>query len=145
MKLENGTEVIDNNGKNIGTIGEIIRDSWTGEIRKFTVKTENIFDELIYSPEDVEEATENQVKLKTAFNKPADVSIQTGAKVIDKNGKELGIVDYVINDSYTGKVNGFRTATEDGQNLFFSINDIFSVTVTEVKLKGAADTTPPAG
>jgi sporulation protein YlmC with PRC-barrel domain len=139
MELVNGTVVIDQNGKNIGTVREIIRDSWTGEIKKFTVKTENILDELMYSLADVEEATENQVKLKTAFNKPADVSIQTGAKVIDKNGIELGAVDYVINDSYTGKVSEFRVETGTGQNLFFSIDDILSVTVTEIKLKIAVD------
>ena len=143
MELVNGTAVIDENGKNIGTVGQVIRDSWTGDVKKFTVRTKNILDELIYSTEDVEEATPSQVKLKTAFNKPADVSIQTGAKVIDKNGKVLGTVDYVINDSYTGKVNGFRVETGADKPLFFSIEDILSVTVTDIKLKTAVDSNAP--
>ena len=145
MEVVNGARVVDQNGKDIGNVGEIIRDSWTGEIKKFMVKTENVLDELIYSVEDVAEATESQVKLKTAFNKPADVSIQMGAKVIDKNGITLGTVDYVVNDSYTGKVSGFRVETGTDKPLFFSIEDILSVTVTDIKLKTSVDTTTPEG
>jgi sporulation protein YlmC with PRC-barrel domain len=138
MELENGTVVIDSSGRNIGTVDRIIRDTWTGEIKKFAVKTENVLDEVIYSLEDVEEASAERIKLKTDFDKPADVSIQAGAKVIDKNGKTLGTVDYIINDSYTGKASGFRVKTGTDEELFFSTADILNVTVTEIKLNTAS-------
>lgn len=138
MKLESGMEVIDSSGKNVGTVDRIIRDSWSGDIKKFMVNTGNVLDQITYSPEDVEESTESQVKLKTAFNKPADVTIQAGAKVIDKNGKTLGTVDYIINDTYTGEASRFRVNTGKSEELFISTEDVLSVTVTEIKLKVAS-------
>ncbi|HUV56846.1 MAG TPA: PRC-barrel domain-containing protein [Dehalococcoidales bacterium] len=68
MEIEYGAEVIDKNGKSLGTVNKVIRDSWTGEISKFQVSTEHIEADLFISPEDVAEVTANEVKLKVAFD-----------------------------------------------------------------------------
>ena len=38
MQIEYGAEVVDKSGKVLGTINYIIRDTWTGEIRKFMIR-----------------------------------------------------------------------------------------------------------
>ncbi len=68
MEIEYGAEVIDKNGKSLGTVNKVIRDSWTSEISKFQVSTEHIETDLFISPEDVAEVTANKVKLKVAFD-----------------------------------------------------------------------------
>ena len=68
MGIEYGVKVVDKNGKVLGTVGKVIRDSWTGEISKFEVSTEERGAELFISPEDVDKATANEVKLKVAFD-----------------------------------------------------------------------------
>jgi len=68
MGIEYGVKVVDKNGKVLGTVNKVIRDSWTGEISKFEVSTEEIGAELFISPEDVDKATANEVKLKVAFD-----------------------------------------------------------------------------
>jgi sporulation protein YlmC with PRC-barrel domain len=68
MEIEYGAEVIDKNGKTLGTVNKVIRDSWTSEIRKFQVSTEQVENDLFISPEDVAEVKANKVKLKVAFD-----------------------------------------------------------------------------
>ena len=68
MEIDYGAEVIDKNGKSLGTVNKVIRDSWTAEIRKFQVSTEQVETDLFISPEDVAEVTANEVKLKVAFD-----------------------------------------------------------------------------
>ncbi len=68
MEIEYGARVIDKNGKALGTVNKIIRDSWTSEIRKFQVSTGQIETDLFLSPEDVAEVTTSAVKLKAAFD-----------------------------------------------------------------------------
>jgi len=68
MEIEYGAEVIDKNGKSLGTVNKVIRDSWTSEISKFQVSTEHIETDFFISPEDVAEVTANKVKLKVAFD-----------------------------------------------------------------------------
>ncbi len=70
LELEYGAQVIDKNGKKLGMIDYIVRDTYTGDIKKFKVNTELVETDLFYSPEDVSEASPTQVKLKTAFNQP---------------------------------------------------------------------------
>jgi len=67
MEIEYGAEVKDKNGKVLGTVNKVIRDSWTGEISKFQVSTELSELDLFVSPESVAEATPSEVKLKIAF------------------------------------------------------------------------------
>ena len=56
------------NGKVLGTVNKVIRDSWTGEISKFQVSTELNETGLFVSPENVVEATPNEVKLSVTFD-----------------------------------------------------------------------------
>ena len=71
MEIEYGAEVVDKNGKKLGKVDYIVRDTYTGDIRKFKVSTELVETDLLYSPEDVQEASATMIKLKTAFDKPA--------------------------------------------------------------------------
>ena len=68
MEIEYGAEVRDKNGKALGTVNKVIRDSWTGEISKFQVSTELSEVDLFVSPENVAEATPSEVKLTIAFD-----------------------------------------------------------------------------
>jgi len=68
MEIDYGAEVIDKNGKKLGTVNKVIRDSWTGEISKFQVNTIKGDADLFISSEDVAEATGKEVKLKVAFD-----------------------------------------------------------------------------
>ncbi len=114
-----------------------MQDSFSGNITKFTVKTDLADIDLFYSPEDVSEASNNKVKLKTAFGE-ASSSIQYGAQVFDKNHRLIGVVDYPVSDSLTGEVNKFKVKTESAtEALFFSINDVEKVTPNEIRLKVA--------
>ncbi len=67
MEIEYGAEVKDKNGKVLGTVNKVMRDSWTGEITKFQVSTELSGADFFISPEDVAEASPSEVKLKIAF------------------------------------------------------------------------------
>ena len=67
MDIDYGAKVIDKNGKVIGTVSRVIRDSWTGEISKFEVSTGKVGEDPLISPEDVAEATAGKVKLKIAI------------------------------------------------------------------------------
>jgi hypothetical protein len=67
MEIEYGAEVRDKNGKALGTVNKVIRDTWTGEISKFQVSTELSELDLFVSPENVAEATPSEVKLTVAF------------------------------------------------------------------------------
>ena len=42
MDIEYGAEVIDKNGKKLGTVDRVIRDTYTTEIKKFSVSTDMI-------------------------------------------------------------------------------------------------------
>ncbi len=68
MEIDYGAEVIDKNGKKLGTVNKVIRDSWTGEISKFQVSTIKGDADLFIPSEDVAEATGKEVKLKVAID-----------------------------------------------------------------------------
>ena len=68
MDIDYGAKVIDKNGKVIGTVSRVIRDSWTGEISKFGVTKGKVKDDALISTEDVAEATADKVKLKIALD-----------------------------------------------------------------------------
>ena len=69
MEIVYGAEVIDKNGKSVGTIDALVRNSYTGEITKFKVKTQLIDTDLFFSTEDVIEATAKRVNLKVTYEK----------------------------------------------------------------------------
>lgn len=64
MEIEYGAEVVDSNGKKLGKVDYVVRDSYTGDIRKFKVDTSLAEADLFFSPEDVSEATVNTIILK---------------------------------------------------------------------------------
>jgi len=63
MEVEYGAKVIDKNNETLGTINQIIRDTWTGKIRKFVVLREAPAKDLFLSPADTTEVTKDAVKL----------------------------------------------------------------------------------
>jgi sporulation protein YlmC with PRC-barrel domain len=68
MEIEYGAEVKDKNGKVLGTVNRVIRDSWTGEIRKFEVATQLSEADLFISPDNVADATPTEIKLAITFD-----------------------------------------------------------------------------
>jgi len=68
MEIEYGAEVKDKTSKVVGTVNRVLRDTWTGEISKFSVSTELADTDIFYSAEDVLEATPTKIKLKIAFD-----------------------------------------------------------------------------
>jgi len=63
MKIEVGAEVLDSDGVLLGIVNNIIRNSWTGEISKFMVRTEEPEAAHFFSPEQVLEVTDSKIKL----------------------------------------------------------------------------------
>jgi sporulation protein YlmC with PRC-barrel domain len=138
VEIEVGAEVIDKNGKRLGEVHRILRDTYTGEISKFTVSTALADTELFYSPEHVLEVTGKQVKLKIAFEEPGVMGIQYGAEVVDKNGQVLGTIDYLVTNTLTGEITKFKVATQTTDiDLFFSSQDVLEATPSRVKLRVA--------
>ena len=68
MSIQYGAEVIDKNGKVLGTVDYPVTDTFTGEITKFKVNTKLSDQGLFFSSEDVLEATPNKIKLRIAFD-----------------------------------------------------------------------------
>jgi sporulation protein YlmC with PRC-barrel domain len=63
MDIGYGAEVIDRNGKVLGIVDYVIRNSWTGEISKFRVIRDLPGSNLMLSPEEVLDAKENKIKV----------------------------------------------------------------------------------
>jgi sporulation protein YlmC with PRC-barrel domain len=135
IEIAVGAKVEDINGKVLGSVRNIVRDSWTGEVTKFSVSSEQADWVLFYSPQDISESTETRIKLKIALG-DVNSAIQYGAKVFDKNNRLVGTVVYPISDSLTGEVKKFQVKTEpDKENLLFSLEDVDKITPEQIKLK----------
>jgi len=104
MEIEHGAEVIDKNGQRVGTVDRVIRDTFTTEIKRFTVSMDITNADLFFSPEEVHEATGTTVKLGIAFDEGEALEVKYGAEVVDKDGKILGTVDYLVRDTLTGEI-----------------------------------------
>jgi hypothetical protein len=64
------------------------------------------------------------------------LEIEYGAKVVDKDGRLIGIVDYRMRDAYTGTLRKFRVKTElKDLDPFFSVGDVLEATAETIKLK----------
>jgi sporulation protein YlmC with PRC-barrel domain len=136
MKIEYGAEVIDKNGKRLGTVNRVIRDTYTTEITKFTVSTDLTDADLFFSPDEVHEATATTVKLRIALDEGKSLEVKYGAEILDKDGRLLGTVDYPVRDTLTGEIRGFKVNTPHTDTaLFFSTEDLSEVTPTRVTLK----------
>ena len=70
----------------------------------------------------------------------SEVEIEYGAKVVDKNGKALGEVDYFIMDSWSGEPRKYmiRRKQEDDA-VFFTPGQIAEVVKGKVKLNVAGE------
>jgi len=146
MEIEHGAEVIDKNGKKLGTVDRVIRDTYTTEIAKFTVSSDIADADLFFSPAEVAEATTTTVKLKIALDEGESLEVKYGAEVVDRDGKSLGTVDYPVRDILTGEIRSFKVNTsQTDTDLFFSTEDLLEVTPTRVKLKKSFDETKQSG
>jgi sporulation protein YlmC with PRC-barrel domain len=67
MEIEYGATVKDKNGKVLGTVNNVIRDSWTGEISKFQVTTDPTEVGLFIAPDKIDKATLKEIKLKVTL------------------------------------------------------------------------------
>ena len=70
LKIEFGMPVIDINGKQLGTVDNIIRDSWSGEIKKFVVKGKTLGTNLFLSIDDISAINEDRINLKSQPEEP---------------------------------------------------------------------------
>jgi len=68
MEIEYGAEVIDKNGKVLGTVDHLVRNTWSGEISKFMVCRKAPDRDLFFSTEDVLEATKSKVKVNVSLD-----------------------------------------------------------------------------
>jgi sporulation protein YlmC with PRC-barrel domain len=68
MEIKAGVQVIDKNGKVVGSVTHLARDGWSGEVKKFIVNREPPDKDLFLTPEDVLEATDEGIKLKIALD-----------------------------------------------------------------------------
>ena len=64
MQIEYGAKVKDKNGKLLGKVNNIIRDSWTGEISKFQVTTDPTEAGFFIPRDQIDKATPKEIKLK---------------------------------------------------------------------------------
>ena len=141
LEIEYGAKVIDKSGKVLGVVYKVVLDKWSGEIAKFKVNTGRGETDLLISPEDVSEATHSKVKLKIDMDEPqAQMGVQYGAEVYDKNGKLIGTVYYIARDAWTGEVGKFKVSSEKAKSdLFIASDDVLEATPTRVKLGVAVD------
>jgi len=58
-----GTKVIDPDGKSLGTIDYVVRDTWSGDVKKLMIYRKPPEEDLSFSPDDTSEITEDVVKL----------------------------------------------------------------------------------
>jgi sporulation protein YlmC with PRC-barrel domain len=68
MEIEYGAEVIDKNGKYLGTVDHLMHNTWTGEISKFVVGRKAPERDLFVKAEDVAQASNVRLKLNVSFD-----------------------------------------------------------------------------
>jgi sporulation protein YlmC with PRC-barrel domain len=126
----------------MGRVNNVLRDSWTGEISKFSVAAEGSESVVFYSPEDISESSDSLVRLKKA-SEDQSTAVEFGARVFDKNGELIGTVDYLIRDPLSGEVKRFKVKTGSAlEAVFFGVSDISRSTPDEIKLKVVLEKTP---
>ena len=63
-----GAEVQDKNGKSVGSIDFIVRDMWSGDVRKFIIYKKPPEADLAFTPDDTAEVTQKTVTLNIAVD-----------------------------------------------------------------------------
>ena len=66
MKIAYGVNVEDKNGNYIGQVNHVIRDSWTGNIKKFGIWNENFGKDWLVSPDNIQKMTKEKIILSIA-------------------------------------------------------------------------------
>ena len=61
MDIEYGMVVVDKNNQTLGTVNQVILDTWSGEPRKFVVRQEE--SAFFFTPQQVAKATKEKVTL----------------------------------------------------------------------------------
>jgi len=65
MEIKFGTPVKDVQGNVLGSVNRVIKDSWSGDIRRFVVaRNDDSAQDLFLSPDDVLEASGVEIKLR---------------------------------------------------------------------------------
>jgi len=72
MEIKPGIQVIDKNGKVVGSVNHLAHDGWSGELKKIIVNRPPPDKDLFFVPEDVVEATDSMIKLKFAADEPSE-------------------------------------------------------------------------
>jgi sporulation protein YlmC with PRC-barrel domain len=68
------------------------------------------------------------------------MEIEYGVVVVDKNGKELGKVDYIIMDTWSGEPRKYMVRRQDQDDaVFFTPDQVAEATKKNVKLNISAD------
>jgi len=68
------------------------------------------------------------------------MEIQYGAEVIDKTGKVLGTVDYLVRNTWSGEISKFMVCRKAPESdLFFSTEDVLEATKSKVKVNVSLD------
>ena len=68
MQIEYGALVEDKNNKVLGTVDYIVRDTWSGEQRKFMVRRDAPQHDIFFTPKHIAETTEKKVKLNLSLD-----------------------------------------------------------------------------
>jgi sporulation protein YlmC with PRC-barrel domain len=68
MDIEYGAEVIDRNGKYLGTVDHLMHNTWTGEISKFVIRRKAPERDLFVKADEVLEAGNTRIKLNVSFD-----------------------------------------------------------------------------
>jgi hypothetical protein len=63
MEPRIGIAVTDKSGESIGTIDYVMRDTWSGEIKKCMIYRQPPDKDIVFSIDDIAETTENLIKL----------------------------------------------------------------------------------
>lgn len=69
MKIAYGTEVEDKFGNYVGQVNHVIRDSWTGGVRKFGIWHPHYEKDVLVSPEDIAEMKQGKIVLAVSLEK----------------------------------------------------------------------------
>jgi hypothetical protein len=78
MEIEFGVTVVDKNRARLGNVDYIVRDTWSGDIRKFVVRQKDLGNELFLSPDDVTETTDKQITLNSSLKELSQRQTEEG-------------------------------------------------------------------
>jgi len=68
IEIQCGVEVIDSHGHVLGTVSQVINDTYTGKLRKFVVRRNNSVDALFFSPKEVLCVTDTKINVNVGVD-----------------------------------------------------------------------------